>query len=393
MIRVALGSVYPHDESRVHGGVEAVALYLTRALAKRDDVELHVVSCNRTIKQSCTEHRGSVTFHWLAAGQRLYGLRAATIDAWRVKQIYVQIHPDIIHAQHFGTYAVAAHFKVPVVLTFHGVESLVPHMQKTEHFRGAVGHYRKCIAGHLLQESISKCTAIVDNSGGYVSRLLGAKLNGKPNYRIANPIADDFFSIEHPENTVNRHPLILWAGQISERKNVIDLLHAFAVVTSCFPNARLSLVGNISDPKYFRRMRDTIIAQELTDKVTVIGHVKQHELLQLYSNATILAMSSIEETAPMFLAQAMAAGKPVVATRVGGIPWMVENGVTGYLVDVGDTQGMADRLVELLQNGSKRYEMGQAARQVARERFAADRVAEKTVQAYRELLGGKREDD
>lgn len=393
MIRVALGSVYPYDESRVRGGVEGVALYLTRALAKRDDVELHVVSCNRTIKRSCTEQRGPVTFHWLATGQKLYGLRAATIDAWRVKQVYAQISPDVIHVQHFSEYAVAADLKVPVVLTIHGVEALVPHMQKTAHFRGLVGKYRKWIAARLAQESIRKASAIVDTSGGYVSRLLGAELSGKPNYRIANPIADDFFSIEHPENTVNRHPLILWAGQISERKNVTELVQAFASVASRLPEARLMLIGGIADSRYFQRIQSIVVGKRLEGKIRITGHISQTELLQAYAQAAILVLPSIEETAAMVLAQAMAGGKPVVATRVGGIPWMVEDGVTGYLVDVGDTKGMADRLVELLQDGTKRREMGQAARQVARQRFAADRVAEKTMQAYRDLLGRKTEGD
>jgi hypothetical protein len=66
---------------------------------------------------------------------------------------------------------------------------------------------------------------------------------------------------------------------------------------------------------------------------------------------------------------------------------MVEDGVTGYLVDVGDIQSMADRIVELLQDKPKRQLMGHLAREVAKQRFASDMVANKTVQVYRDLIG------
>ncbi len=90
-VRVALGTVYPYDESRIHGGVEAVALYLVNALAKHSDIDLHVVSCNRKVRCDFSERRGNVTFHWLPTCPQLYTLRAATVDAWRVRRVYCQI--------------------------------------------------------------------------------------------------------------------------------------------------------------------------------------------------------------------------------------------------------------------------------------------------------------
>lgn len=68
-LRVALGSIYPYDETQVRGGVEAVALYLARALGRREDVDLHIVSCNRSVDRDHTEQRGRITFHWLATRQ------------------------------------------------------------------------------------------------------------------------------------------------------------------------------------------------------------------------------------------------------------------------------------------------------------------------------------
>lgn len=385
-LRVALGSIYPYDESRIRGGVEAVALYLTHALAKRDDLELHVVSCNHTAGRSFVERRDTVTFHWLATGLRFYLLRAATIDAWRVRQVYHEICPQVIHAQGFTEYAVAAGSKARTVLTIHGVEALVPHMWTTARYKGLVGRYRRWVGAWVARQSIRKASAIMETSGGYASRLLGARLDGKPIYKIANPVAGDFFSIEQSEEAAHCPPMVLWAGEISERKNLIGLMRAFAVVASRLPEARLMLTGDIAETKYFHRVQAMIAERRLEGKVKIAGRIPHAELLQAYARAAIIVMSSVEETAPMTLAQAMAAGKPVVATPVGGIPWMVEDGVTGYLVDVGDTQGLASRMLDLLLDEPKRKQMGLAAKGKAQELFAPDVVAERTVQAYRELL-------
>lgn len=383
---MALGSIYPYDESRIRGGVEAVAFYLTRALAKRDDLELHVVSCNRTVGRSSVERRDTVTFHWLAKGQRFYGLRATTIDAWRVKQVYHEICPEVIHVQGFSEYAIGGGSKAGMVLAIHGIEALVPHMWTTASFKGTVGRYRRWIGAWLARQSIRKANAIVDNSGGYVSRLLGARLDSKSIHNIANPIADDFFSIGQAEEGATLPPMVLWAGEISERKNVTGLVQAFALVASRLPEAGLVLTGGIAESKYFHRVQAIIAEKRLESKIKIAGCIPHAELLQAYARAAIMVVPSFEETAPMALAQAMAAGKPVVATPVGGIPWMVEDGVTGYLVDAGDIQGLASRMIDLLLDEPRQKRMGRAAKEKAQELFVADVVAERTVQVYRELL-------
>jgi glycosyltransferase involved in cell wall biosynthesis len=114
---------------------------------------------------------------------------------------------------------------------------------------------------------------------------------------------------------------------------------------------------------------------------------RQHAaLLDVYAESGMLVLPSLEETAPMALAQAMAAGKPVITTPVGGIPWMINHGETGYLVEVGDTQQLANRIQELLEDDLKRSRMGEAAKQRARELFLADNIATKTVNVYKELV-------
>ena len=238
----------------------------------------------------------------------------------------------------------------------------------------------------MARQSVRRARAIVSIAGDYVPRLLAPWLAGRAVYPICNPIADEFFRVRTAEAT---EPEVLWAGNIAERKNLVGLVEAFALAARQVPLARLIVIGAANEPDYLERTKRTIARHGLEERVRLVGRVEQPALLAAYGRAAVVAMASLEETAPMVIAQAMAAGKPVVATRVGGVPWLVEDGVTGYLAEAGDVPGLARRLVELLSDRRLRQRMGRAARQAAEERFAADRVAAQTVRAYRELVGGK----
>jgi glycosyltransferase involved in cell wall biosynthesis len=89
----------------------------------------------------------------------------------------------------------------------------------------------------------------------------------------------------------------------------------------------------------------------------------------------------------MVIAQAMAAGKPVVATRVGGVPEMVSDGETGILYKVGDVLELADALVRLFQDESVRFEMGCEGKEKAEANYRASIVAHRTYQAYQDVAG------
>lgn len=89
----------------------------------------------------------------------------------------------------------------------------------------------------------------------------------------------------------------------------------------------------------------------------------------------------------MSVAEAMACARAVVATRVGGIPWMVEDGVNGYVVSPNSVEVMADRLRALLLDSSLRRQFGDSARRRAATLFGGEAVAAQTVALYRELVG------
>ncbi len=385
-LRIAIGTVYPHDETNISGGIEAVALSLTGALAQRHDLELHVVSCTRSVKVSHVEQRNSIIFHWVATGKSLSSLRAATLDALRVRKVYEEIRPDIIHAQAFSEYALAAPPTMPMVMTIHGLGLFTPAILRTDHYRGPVGFYRRCIGGWIVRQSVMRAKAVISTAGDYVAHAMQGMLNGKPVYEIPNPVTVHVWEAV-PKGDDDGFP-VLHVGSIIEGKNVVGLVQAFAEVVHRLPEASLHLVGDTSQSTYFTRVQKEVARLGLQGNVVFLGRLNQSMLMQAYAHSALVVVASIQETAPMVIAQAMASGKPVVSTRVGGIPWIVEDGVTGYLVDVGETMSLADRITELLQDKNKRCRMGQAARETARRCFDAQIVADRTVQVYRETLVG-----
>lgn len=378
-----MGTPYPFDESRLLGGVEAVAFHLVSALAKTDDIELHVVSCNKIVKRSFKEVRGTVTFYWLASGSRFHILRSATINAWRVRKVYENIQPDIIHCQ-TEAYALAAPRNFPVIMTIHGVEVFVSCMKKTSHFKGLTGLSRQWGLKSNIKAGLRKAQTIISIAGDYLPQVMSPLLDSKAVYNIPNPLSESIWDKVVSNTEVDGQ--ILCVGSIIERKNAIFLVQAFAEVIKQFPNARLYFAGEIREQAYYNRLLYEISAHGLDDKITLTGGLNQSQLFEAYGKACIVVLPSIHETAPMVVAEAMAFGKPVVATRVAAVPWMVEDGVTGYLVKVGDKESMTARILDILQDKLKRVRMGKAAKKVSRQRFGADVVAENTVQVYRKLL-------
>jgi len=138
--------------------------------------------------------------------------------------------------------------------------------------------------------------------------------------------------------------------------------------------------------EYGQKVRDRVIELGLSGNVDMVGLVDNDRLQHEIASARAVVLFSHEETAPTVIAQAMAAGKPVVASRVGGVPDMVSDGETGFVVDSDDECALAQRLEKLLEDQDLCHDMGRRGHAVALNRFTPDAVAQRTVEAYRAAL-------
>ncbi len=109
-------------------------------------------------------------------------------------------------------------------------------------------------------------------------------------------------------------------------------------------------------------------------------------MVEEYARCAVLALTSKQETAPVAVAEAMAAARPVVATRVCGVPYMVEEGRSGLLVEYGDTHALAQALTRVLTDEAQRARMGRRAREIAQARFRTDYIAAETHSVYQQIL-------
>jgi glycosyltransferase involved in cell wall biosynthesis len=120
---------------------------------------------------------------------------------------------------------------------------------------------------------------------------------------------------------------------------------------------------------------------EIADRVRFTGHAD--DILSLLAQSTLLAHTSDVEGCPNVIMEAMACGRPVVATDAGDIPCLVENGKTGFVVRRGDDATLIERLATLITNRDLCHQMGDAGRAKAEREFSLRRFAEETIAAYR----------
>jgi len=175
-------------------------------------------------------------------------------------------------------------------------------------------------------------------------------------------------------------PTALFVGRLEPQKAPLSLLEAFRAVAEALPDARLVIVGEGS---LKRAVQERIVHLGLESRVELRGPVEASAVL---GEAHLLVLASIYEGSPHVVLEAMAAGLPVVATRVGGVPDLVRHGETGFLVPPGDVQALADRIVRILANPSLGRAMGERARESMRRHCSVENMVAATEELLLESL-------
>jgi glycosyltransferase involved in cell wall biosynthesis len=172
-----------------------------------------------------------------------------------------------------------------------------------------------------------------------------------------------------------------WIGRMTGVKRTGDLLRALEALREGGVDACLCLVG---DGPERTALEEEAYRLGLARHVLSLGY--QEEVARWYSAFDAFVLPSANEGTPVTAIEALAAGRPVVATRVGGVPDVVRDGEDGFLVEVGDARGLAERLAQLAADPGLRGRMGAAGRERVLTRYAVDRLAEDVDRLYRALL-------
>ena len=200
---------------------------------------------------------------------------------------------------------------------------------------------------------------------------------------IDNPVGAEFFDIPRRDAA----PIVFSAAVISRRKNTVALVEAAALLRRADVPFQLRLAGPIVEPEYGRRVADRIAALALGEHVQCLGSLPSEQVQEELARAQAFALVSREENSPLGIEEAMAAGVPVVTSNRCGMPYMVRDRETGFLVDPEDPADIARALAAVLRDPDRRAAMSERSRAVARDRFHPDRVAARTVAVYDRAAG------
>ncbi len=375
-LRVMIVSEFPYN-GVVIGGVQSAVQILAEALSCFDAIEkVLVVSFNlRITKDEIIRVNEKLTVHQLA-GQRHLGLPTMSVfDYLKAAAIAREFKPDVVHGQGTGNHGdVGIRLGYPSVLTIHGAGTF--EVELREKGNKIIGPPRVWLTTRMTERSIRNAHVVISISEfdkSYSFRFRSGNVVGIP-----NAVRQEFFvgDITFPES-----PRIVFNGLVIERKNVVGLVRAFAKVKERVPNAVLDIAGPMPDKAYFERVHENILPSIKND-IVFHGNLNGSDLSNLMRSASVAVLFSIYENLPVAIAEAMALGKPVVSSRVGGIAEMIQDGENGFLVDENNVDGFADKIVTLLNDPSLRKRMGERGNEMARQRWLPERVAAETLRTY-----------
>jgi glycosyltransferase involved in cell wall biosynthesis len=286
---------------------------------------------------------------------------------------------DVLESTELGALFLARRPVAPLVVRLHGSDYV---------FRKFTGQplHRGARWGHHLEQAVRRQAAAITSPSRFHAEEVGAGLGWSPGRIevIPNPIAPDVLAegLYAGENLrENRDgPLVLYTGRMAVVKGTVPLIEAARLVRTRHPAARFVFAGPwqmAEKPEHWALTKGADAAG-----VQWLGHVPWRGLSELYRRADVFVMPSLYETFCISCLEAMAFGLPVVATRAGGLPEVVEDGVTGMLVPPGDPRALADAIESLWRNPDLRRKMGEAGRERVLAHFTANHVAQETLRVY-----------
>jgi glycogen synthase len=372
---------YPPD---IYGGAGVVVGELARALARRMAVE---VRCFGAREETADGIRVRGYVPWERVGAGADGPRfAPALETLSVALAMARdpLEAEVAHAHTWyadmaGLWIRTLH-RIPLIVTLHSMEPLRP--WKADQLG----------SGYLLSSWIEKTA--VESADRVIAVSRGMREDILRHFAvdparvvvIHNGIDPDRFRATERRDALERRevrpPYVLFVGRITDQKGIFHLLDAAGRLPE---GVQVVLCASAPDtPEIAERLRRAVPAHPNVTWIDAMVPVQ--EVVQLYSHAAVFACPSVYEPFGLINLEAMACETPVVASAVGGILEVVEDGVTGLLVPPGEPEALAAALRRVLDNPELGRRMGRAGRRRVEERFAWASVAERTERVYAEAI-------
>ncbi|GGW97507.1 glycogen synthase [Streptomyces lomondensis] len=371
---------YPPD---VYGGAGVHVEFLARELRPLVDLDVHCWGEGRA--DGVLRHRP-----WSALDGANDALRTFSVDLAMAAALEGR---ELVHSHtwyaNLGGHLAKMLYGIPHVMTAHSLEPLRP--WKAEQLGGGYE-----LSSWAERTAIEAADAVIAVSGAMREDILGCypALDPEKVHVVHNGIDTGLYRPDHGTDALDRigldrsRPYVLFVGRITRQKGVPHLLRA---VRDIDPAAQVVLCAGAPDtPEIDREFRELFTElSEVRDGVFWIPKMlPRPEVIQLLTHAALFVCPSVYEPLGIVNLEAMACGTPVVASAVGGIPEVVDDGRTGLLVPAGDgfEAGLARAMDTVLGDPEAARRMGEAGRERAVGEFGWDAVARRTVRLYEEIV-------
>jgi N-acetyl-alpha-D-glucosaminyl L-malate synthase BshA len=262
---------------------------------------------------------------------------------------------------------------LPFITTLHGTDitliGLDPSYLPITRFGIQQSHGVTAISSHLAERT--REAFAIDGEIEVIRNFVNCELY------VRNPA---LVAQMRPQFAAPDEKLFVHLSNFRPVKRVLDVVEVFARVSQSIP-ARLMLIGDGPDRSAAEHLA---LRHNVQDRIHFLG--KQDDVHELLPLADLMLMPSQMESFGLAALEAMACGVPAIATRVGGVPELIDDGVNGLLFPIGDVDAMAEAAVFLLNDSTRLEAMSQAARETAEQNFSTTSIIPRYEEYYRRVL-------
>lgn len=360
-------------------------LNLANHLALLSELELHIITYSPAVSESQVVFKDNIYFHvikysfpftnkgfpWYLPLDKLTGFYAFSK---RAKKAINQIKPDILHVHgtEGGYFIPTTRSKIPCILSIQGI--IGECMKHEPSFSGYLQLPYERYA--IWKTKLFGCRTIFDSS--YIK-----KHNKKAViFDLPEAINNIFF-----QNQWNApvDPSLLFVGSIIKRKGIEDLIAAIHLLKVTFPDIKLKIIGAGTE-KYINYLNLKLKKLDIVSNILWLGNRNSAEIAFELSKAKIFVLPTLIDNSPNSLAEAMAAGVPCIATRVGGIPSMIEDGYDGLLFQKNNIPELANLIKRLINDTDLQERLSKNGRKTTFSRNYAPKVSLRYFQVYKQLV-------
>jgi starch synthase len=371
----------------IYGGAGVVVDHLSRALATRAAVEVRRFGGDERSEPGL-HVRGYPSWDRLAGhGEARY---AAALEALSTDLLMARdpVAADVVNSHTWyvalAGLLVRALFDIPLVVTLHSLEPLRP--WKAEQL--GPGYAVSRWVERLAVESADRVIAV--SAQMHEDVLAHFSVDAERVRIIHNGVDTQAFRRTDRRDALDRHgiqpPYVLFVGRISEQKGIFHLLEAAQGLPE--PIQLVLCATSPDTPELEARLGAAVARYPRARWINAM--LPREDVVQLYSHAALFVCPSVYEPFGLINLEAMACGTPVVATGVGGIREVVVHDETGWLVPPADPAALAAAMRALLAQPERAAAFGRAGRQRVEAHFSWERIAERTLEVYREAIAAHR---